>query len=744
MMIFVNDSKRQFHIQNDHYSYVIEVLANGHLGHLYYGKTIAHHEDFSWLRQEPAEPVGNACFPFEGDSFFTLSRIKQEFPSYGTSDYRQPAMHILQENGSRIVDFCYKTHRLVQGKPILEGLPATFLEEGQGGQTLIITLEDAVTGLVLDLSYTVFDGLAALTRNARVVNGGKQGVILDRFLSGSVDLTDDRFDLIHLDGDWIRERHISRTPLRRGVQSIASNKGVSSSIHNPFMALVRPETSEDQGEAFGFNLVYSGNFLGQVEVDSLNHTRVQMGINPFDFQWTLEAGDTFQAPEVVMVYSDTGLNGMSQTFHDLYNNHLIRGPWKRKSRPVLMNNWEATYFDFDQDKLEAITNRAADLGVELFVLDDGWFKGRNDDTTSLGDWVVDRDKLPKGMAALADHVQSLGMDFGLWVEPEMVSANSDLFRAHPDWIIQVPDRDPIHGRNQYVLDMTRPEVRVAIFNMIAPVFREAKVAYVKWDMNRALTHVGSLALASDRQMETAHRYVLGVYDLMDRFVSAFPDVLFESCASGGNRFDPGMLYYMPQVWTSDNTDALERQYIQYGTSLAYPLSSMAAHVSDVPNHQTGRVTDIHVRFAVAYFGMLGYELDPTKLSDEECQLVREQIAFYKAHREIVTKGSFYRLLSPFEGNNTAWMSVSENGDQAVVGYYKTLMKPNPGYKRLQLKGLDPSATYQVEGTDHLLSGDALMHAGLSLRTEFLGTGITEKTLFFGDFGAQLIRLNKVK
>ena len=475
--------------------------------------------------------------------------------------------------------------------------------------------------------------------------------------------------------------------------------------------LRRPGTDEEKGEVIGFSLIYSGNFLAQVEVDTWDTARVTLGINPFGFDWKLAPGESFQTPEAVMVYSYEGMGAMSRTFHQLYRSRLARGLWRDKARPILINNWEATYFDFTEDKLISIAEAAHKDGVELFVLDDGWFGARSNDFAGLGDWTPNPKRLPEGLAGLSKQINSLGMLFGLWFEPEMVNKDSDLYRAHPDWIIHVPGRRDSHGRNQYVLDFSRPEVVDCIYDQIARLLDEAHISYVKWDMNRSITEPYSEALPADRQGELFHRYILGVYSLYDRLTTNFPHVLFESCASGGGRFDPGMLYYAPQCWTSDDSDAAERLKIQYGTSFCYPISSIGAHVSAVPNHQVNRTTPLETRANVACFGTFGYELDLNKLSHEEREQVRSQIAFMKEYREVIQFGDFYRLRSPFDGNFTAWMAVSPDKRTALVGWYRFFSEANSPFHRVRLQGLDPDLCYTVDsGQNHY--GDELMRLGL--------------------------------
>ncbi|WP_087974257.1 alpha-galactosidase [Oceanobacillus rekensis] len=713
-MIIYNASTKEFHLQTQYSSYIFTVLKNNQLGHLYYGKKVQHRESFQHLMTERQR--SNTSYVYEGDERFSLEILKQEYPSHGTTDYREPAFQILQENGSRITNFEYKSHDIYRGKKRLDGLPATYVESEVEADTLEIILYDALIDVEMVLSYSVFEKFNAITRAVKFRNYGKEDINLTRALSINVDFFDADFEMIHLSGAWARERYMKSRKLEQGIQSITSTRGASSPHQNPFLALKRPTTTENQGEVYGFSLVYSGNFLAQVEVDHYDVARVSMGINPFDFNWLLESGESFQTPEVVMVYSDDGLNGLSHTYHELYRKRLARGKWRDRVRPVLINNWEGTYFDFDEEKILDMAKESKDIGVELFVLDDGWFGKRDDDTSSLGDWFVDKRKLPHGITGLAEKIKELGLEFGLWFEPEMVSRLSQLYEAHPDWIIHVAERNRSHGRNQYVLDFSREEVVNHIYEMMKKILSDASISYVKWDMNRYMTEIGSLKLPANKQREVAHRYILGVYNLYERLTTEFPDVLFESCASGGGRFDPGMLYYTPQVWTSDDTDAVERLKIQYGTSLIYPISSIGAHVSAVPNHQVGRLSSLDTRANVAYFGVFGYELDITTLNAQEKEIVKRQIGFYKDNRNLLINGIFYRIESPFEndGNVTSWMVVSKNQEEALVGRYQVLSLANAGLKRLLLKGLNADFEYQIEGLDGTFYGDELMHAGLQI------------------------------
>ena len=710
MGITYNEREQEFHLFNNNVSYIIKILKNKQLGQLYFGKRIRERESYSHLLEVAHRPM--TSYVYEGDLYFSLDHIKQEYPSYGTTDFKHPAVEVIQENGSKITNFEYVSHKIYAGKPILEGLPATYVEDFNEADTLEIKLYDFVIDMELKLTYTIFSEFNSIARNARFINKGIEELDLSIAMSTCVDLPDCNYEFIQLSGAWSRERYVKKRMLEQGIQSIDSTRGNSSHNHNPFIALKRPNADEFQGEVLGFSLVYSGNFIAQAEVDSHNQTRVLIGINPFGFTWHLKGGESFQTPEAIMVYSDKGMNGMSQTYHKLFRTRLARGEWRDKVRPILINNWEATYFDFDEDKLVEIACAAQKDGIELFVLDDGWFGTRNNDKSGLGDWVANTNRLPNGIAGLADRIEAIGMKFGLWFELEMVNKDSNLYRNHPDWIIETPNRRAAHGRNQFVLDFSRKEVVDYIYEMAAKILSEAKVSYVKWDMNRCITECFSSVLPSNRQGEVFHRYILGLYDLYHRLTSAFPHVLFESCASGGGRFDPGMLYYAPQCWTSDDSDAIERIKIQYGTSFVYPVSSMGAHVSVTPNHQVFRNTPIETRGNVAYFGAFGYELDLNKLSEEERIIVREQIKFVKKYRDLIQKGIFYRLQSPFEDNIAAWMVVSEDKKTAIVGYFKVLNDVNAPFRRLKLHGLDENLLYNIEGPGTVHYGDELMNLGL--------------------------------
>ena len=713
MGIMFNEKTGEFHLYNGSISYIMKILRNGQMGQLYFGKQVAKREDYEYLVENRYRPV--SAYVFDDEYSFSLEHLKQEYPSYGTTDFRMPALEIVQENGSKITDFKYVSHKIYKGKPGLKGLPATYVESEDEADTLELTLRDELLCVDMTLLYTIFGHENAIARSARFENRGGETYQITRAMSLCLDLPDDEYEWIQFSGAWGRERHVKTRMLQQGIQSVGSARGASGHFHNPFVMLKRPTADEFQGEVMGFSLIYSGNFLAQAEVDTFKVTRMMMGINPFGFSWCLKPGEEFQTPEAVMVYSAEGMNAMSQVFHRLYRTRLARGYWRDRERPVLLNNWEATYFDFTEEKLLKIARNAKEDGVELFVLDDGWFSTRCTETSGLGDWWANTDRLPDGIKGLSEKIEALGLKFGLWFELEMANKDSELYRSHPDWIIHTPGRHESHGRKQYVLDFSRKEVVDYIYDMVAKILSESKISYIKWDMNRNITECFSQGYGPERQGEIFHRYILGLYDLYNRLNTAFPQVLFESCASGGGRFDPGLLYYAPQCWTSDDTDAGERQKIQYGTSYAYPVSSMGAHVSITPNHQVNRMTPLKTRGNVAMFGAFGYELDLARLTDEERGIVREQIRFVKKYRRLIHTGTFYRLLSPFEGNFTAWMVVAEDKKQAIVGYFKMLNDVNREFRRLRLQGLDEEFLYHMEEDSEDIGafyGSELMHIGM--------------------------------
>lgn len=730
MSIQYDQQRSLFHLQAQDTSYVIHVTKTGYPAHLYWGKKIRGMQLERLLELKERASFSPST---ELDHLaLSLDTLPHEYPGYGNSDFRMPAYQVMLPNGTTVTDLRYESHSIRSGKPALAGLPSTYTESDDEAETLELTLKDELTGLAVILSYTVFESFNAITRSARIVNNGTDTLQLLRAFSLSLDFAHDRFEMLQLSGAWTRERYVHTRKLEPGLQSVESRRGSSSHMQNPFVALLSEGANEDHGDVYGVNLVYSGNFTAGVEVDQFHSARLFMGINPFDFNWRLEPGEQFQTPEAVMVHSEDGLGGMSRSFHDLYRSRLIRGTFRDQTRPILVNNWEATYFNFNADKIESIARTGQELGIELFVLDDGWFGKRDNDTTSLGDWFVDRSKLPNGLEDLVSRVKRLDMQFGLWFEPEMISPESELYRAHPDWCLHVEGRRRTQARHQLVLDLSRADVQDYIVKSVSDILSSAPITYVKWDMNRNMTEIGSALLPPERQRETAHRYMLGLYAVLEKITSAFPHILFESCSGGGGRFDAGMLYYMPQTWTSDNTDAVSRLKIQYGTSIVYPVSSMGSHVSAVPNHQVGRITSLETRGNVALSGNFGYELDLTRFTDEEKETVKAQVALYKDVRHLVQFGDFYRLLSPFEGNDTAWMFVSKDQSEAFVVYASVLQEPNPPLNRFRLKGLDAKRDYKLDEQGTVYGGDELMYAGLATPQ------------FHGDYASKVYRFRAVE
>ncbi|NMM93019.1 alpha-galactosidase [Bifidobacterium oedipodis] len=740
--ILVHDAS-EFHLTNGLVSYVIRANEQGKLLHLYYGAAVTDRDDFGYLVE--LQRRSTACCPVTGNLSYSLEHLRQECPEYGASDYRMPAVSIAQPNGSRLTNLTYAGYRIIDGKPALHGLPSSYVDDAADAATLEIDLVDTLINVTVTLTYTVFANLPVIARSSSIHNNGTAAVDIERVMSLSLDLPDDNYVTTQLTGSWARERSIVRHPLHPGIQQIGSLRGSASGhVHNPAVALARPNATESAGEVIGAALVYSGNFEAHVEVDAFAVSRLQMGIADFGFTWHLEPGEEFQAPEAVFAYTTEGYNGLSHAFHDLVRHHVVRGPWRDKERPVLINNWEATYFNFNEDKLVSIAAKAKDAGVELFVLDDGWFGERSGDTAGLGDWTPNKQRLPEGMGGLARRINDMGMLFGLWFEPEMVNMDSDLYRAHPDWVLHTPDRPMSHGRNQYVLNFANPDVVDNIFGQMHAVLSSANISYIKWDMNRYITEAYDVTRDERHQGEVFHRYILGMYELNQRLLEAFPDLIIEGCASGGGRFDLGMLCYSPQIWASDDTDAVERMSIQYGTSLFYPLASIGAHVSIVPNHQTNRLTTLNTRTNVAMFGTFGYELDLGTLTDEEFEQVKHDVAFFKQYRETIHTGDFYRLVSPFEidprrNGKTAWMVVSQDKRTAIVGDYAMLEHPMSPFSRLHLEGLDPQLEYQVE----VIGGASTINGGIFHGDELMRVGMIDSDASTGSSSGEVDDANNL-
>ena len=705
MPILYSPENQVFHLQNDRISYIIRLVAGKYPIHQYWGKKVrAIHAD-----------VMERCCNQREEGFtlheLPLDTLPQECPVFGCGDMRQGMLEVRQADGSSALDLCYDSHEILKGKPALKGLPSA---RGEEAETLVLRLRDEHSGVAVELSYSVYPDIDVIARNMRVVNDGEQPVVLERALSACVDLENTHAQLTTLSGAWARERQMVTRPLVPGHQGVESVRGASSHQACPFMALGKSTVTEDEGEVYALSLCYSGSFWADVFVDCNDMARAQIGIQPFKFSWELKPGDSFQTPEAYLCYSANGLNGMSREFHHLCGRYITRGKYAHASRPLLVNNWEATYFDFNEDKLLELAACAKDVGIDLFVLDDGWFGHRDVDNSSLGDWVDDRRKLPNGLRGLSDKIHGLGLKFGLWFEPEMISPDSDLYRAHPDWCIHIPGRMQVESRHQLVLDLSRKEVREYIIDAVSAAMERGNVDYVKWDMNRNMNMLHSDGLDSAHQKELNHRYILGLYEILEAVTSRFPDVLFESCAGGGGRFDFGMMHYMPQAWCSDDTDAFMRCRIQYGTSMVFPVSTMGTHVSAVPNHQTGRSTPLATRAAVAMGGTYGYELDLTRLPKEELDEIRRLNEKVKALQPLLLYGEFYRLCSPFEGNKTAFMSVSEDRREAVVTHVYGPAEPNRQPVLLPLRGLDAEKEYRDVESGRVYGGDELMTHGLTI------------------------------
>lgn len=729
MNININEKDRSFKIDTDNTSYIIGIAdEEAFIGHVYYGSKV---EDEPLYLMRTGEP------PFvpsrnNRDRGSFMDTFPCEYPGNGLGDYREGAIEIVDDGGYSAVGLTYDGYEINDGKPRLTGLPATFENESSKAKTLIIYASDKVTGLKAELMYSIFEGSDAIVRSVKIVNSSDKDIFLTKVMSASLDMDSEDFELLTLHGSWARERQIDQRPIGYGKTSVGSVKGESSHQEHPFMALVEKGASQEIGRVYGFSFVYSGNFLAQAEKSQFDSVRVMMGINPGNFKWQLRPGESFQAPEVVMVYSDEGLGKMSRTYHDLYREHLIRSPYKDRERPILINNWEATYFDFNTDKLLAIAREAKKSGIEMLVMDDGWFGGRKDDNSSLGDWNVNEEKLPGGLKYLVDEVNKIGLKFGIWMEPEMISPDSDLYRAHPDWAIQIPGREGTRSRNQFVLDLSRTEVVEHTWNSIKNVLSSANIEYLKWDMNRQITDIGSFGLNKENMGELSHRFVLAVYELQERLIKEFPNLLLENCSGGGARFDPGMLYFGPQIWCSDDTDAIERLGIQEGTALVYPLSSMGAHVSDCPNHTVGRVTPFETRGHVALAGTFGYELDITKIPEEDRAMIPEQTAMYHKYNKLVRSGDYYRVASYREnGYYDCYGVVSKDKSEALYTFVQVKGRPNYHSRLIRLSGLDPDKKYRSDESTEVFYGRTLMKAGILI------PGL------WGDYRSKLIHLCEV-
>lgn len=729
MGICFEEKRKIFKLDTDKTTYLIGLSPEGYVGHIYYGSRLVHPAGNSLLRMEE-DPRTPSVNDREKGTF--LDKFPMEYPTGGIGDYRESCLNVRDVHGCPGCELRYVSHRIYKGKEKLEGLPASFGVEEEV-ETLVITCADEVLGLTAELSYSAFAKENIITRSVRITNNGQQPFELEKVYSACLDMDNQDFEMISLHGAWARERHIQQGQLKYGKQLVSSLRGDSSHQEHPFFALVTPGTTQRQGEVYAMNFVYSGNFIAQAERTQYDTVRMVLGIHPENFGWHLEPGESFQSPEAVLTYSDEGLGRMTRSYHDFYRNHLIRSKYTHQKRPILINNWEATYFNFDTEKLVEIARQAKECGIEMLVMDDGWFGKRSFDDSSLGDWTVNEEKLPGGLSYLADQINALGMKLGIWFEPECISPDSDLYRAHPDWALQIPGRDATKSRCQYVLDFSRKEVRDYAYECVAKVLRGANIDYVKWDMNRQLSDMGSACLAADRMKELFHRNVLGVYEVQERLVTEFPDLLLENCSGGGARFDPGMLYYSPQIWCSDNTDAVERLMIQEGTALMYPLSAMGAHVSTCPNHAVGRTTPFSTRGHVALAGTFGYELDVTKLDPQEKAQIPEQVALYHKYNDLVREGDYYRLASWRENHRyDCWAVAAKDQSEILVTYVQVLAETKMQSRRIRLEGLAADGLYELEGTGCRCYGEELMKAG------FLAP------VFHGDFASGLYHFVRVE
>lgn len=710
MCISYNMDNQTFKLDTEKSSYVMKVVKGNFITHLYYGARIYSDELNEVLFQINR---GMAANPVEAGNSrsFSLDTLPLEYSGYGIGDFRSSALMIELEDGSNATDLRYVSHKIYKGKQKLKGLPAVFGTEEEV-ESLELICEDPYSKIQVVLYYHVFSAFNVITRNVVVTNFHNAQVKLQRIMSMSMDFIRNDFDMIHFYGRHVSECNYERVKISHGVERVESLRGASSAHHNPFVMLAESGADEFRGECYGYNFVYSGNFLFEAGVDQTETTRVIMGLNPTDFSWTLEVGESFTAPEVVMTYSREGFNQLSAQLHKLYRSNLCRGSWNKKRRPILINNWEATYFDFNGDKLVEIAKNAKDIGIELLVMDDGWFGNREDDNSSLGDWYVNETKLQGTLGNLVERINKIGLKFGIWYEPEMISKDSDLYRTHEDWCLHVPGRNKTPSRNQLVLDMSRQDVQDYLYEQMCKVLSSANIEYVKWDMNRNITERWSANLSADRQKELWHRYILGLYTLLERLQESFPQILWEGCASGSGRFDPGMLYYFSQIWTSDDTDAIERIKIQSGTSYAYPVSSMGAHVSAVPNHQTCRNTSLETRGVVAMSGTFGYELDLTKVTESEKEIMKKQVETYKENYDLINYGVYTRIENPIGNSNfSSWCFSKEDKSEILLNCVQIKSIPNPPIKFIKIPAADESHVYIEVETGKEYHGSVLKNVG---------------------------------
>ncbi len=784
-----------YKLDTDNTSYIFRVCESGHLQHLYYGRKI--HADAQVLCEKHVSIPGNTNIYSHDFNDFSLEDMCLEMSSWGKGDIREPFIEVSHADGSITSDFLFESSKITLGKEESETLPGSYDEDGKVGHLTVI-LKDSNYNLKLELHYYVYEKCNVITRSAKFINESTDDVRLNRLMSMQLDFNDSDYELSSFNGAWIREMNRNIISLEAGKYVNESVTGTSSNRANPFIMLARHNTSENFGECFGFNLIYSGNHYEAAQVNSYGKLRIVTGINPSLFSYKISAGESFETPEAVMTYGYGGFNSMSHNMHDFVNNHIVRGKWKNRVRPILLNSWEAAYFNINEKKLLRLAKAGKEAGVELFVMDDGWFGERNDDTSSLGDWTPNEKKLPGGVKGIADKIKALGLDFGIWVEPEMVNVKSRLYEKHPEWVVDIPEKPHSEGRNQRILDLSNTEVQDYIIEQMSNIFSSADISYVKWDMNRIFSDYYSKNLPPERQGEMAHRYVCGLYRCMRELTKRFPDILFEGCSAGGNRFDLGILCYFPQIWASDNTDALCRTQIQYNYSYGYPLSCISAHVSASPNHQTLRNMPLETRFAVAAFGNLGYEFNLCDLPKDEFMAVKAQIELYKKWREVIQYGTFYRrecfdnrnsrnhgVLNNGAGNNASWCVASKDMSKAVGFTMQKLVVPNTQFACFFANGLKDDAVYHFynrrlkhnikefgelvnmvspvhikqgslvqelaskfikldgETEDYTAYGDTLMYAGVKLKQSFSATGYSEDVRLYQDFAARLYFMEEV-
>jgi alpha-galactosidase len=710
--IYYQQNNRIFTLETARTTYQMKADDLGFLLHLYYGAKVSGNMDYLLTYYDrgfsgnPAESAMNRTY--------SLDVLPQEYPCVGTGDYRSSALIVHNGDGSDCCDLRYVSHEIRQGKESLQGLPAVYADREEA-ETLEIVLEDAVSAVRVRLLYSVLEKEDIITRSAEIINGGTEKVIVEKAASACLDFLTDGYDLICFCGRHSMERNFQRREIARGNCIIGSRRGTSSHQYNPAVIVARQETTEDMGSCYGMMFVYSGNFMCEAEQDQFGQTRVMMGLQSDLFHYPLEQGEKLVVPETVLCYSDEGYGKLSRQYHRCIREHICRGTYSHKIRPVLLNSWEAMYFDLDGEKIYKLAKEAAALGIDMVVMDDGWFGKREDDNSGLGDWQVNEEKLGCSLGELIEKIKHLGVRFGIWIEPEMVSEDSRLYREHPDWVMKVPGRKPVYARNQLVLDFSRKDVRDAIFENICEILDQGNIEYIKWDMNRSIADIYSL---TTDQGKVTYDYVLGVYDFLEKMMRKYPNVLIEGCSGGGGRFDAGMMYYTPQIWCSDNTDAVDRLRIQYGTSFFYPACTVGAHVSAVPNHQTGRTTSLRTRGVVAMAGGgFGYELDPGTMTEEEKEEVKQQIVQYRKYAELIRTGDYYRLSDPFCDPYVSWLIISQDGRQALLSVVMLEIHGNMKVNYVKLKGLEREALYEEQNTGRSFYGSALMEAGLPMPVE---------------------------